>query len=170
MSSTAREAIDPDLWEATYRTHAARLTRLATVLVGPDSAHDLVADTVLHCIRRPAWAEVVNPGAYLTTALVHAAQGTYRRDGARRRREAVVGRWPSSAGAADVAAEGEPAVVEAIDRLSPAQAAIVYLLYWEDLTIPDTARQLGITEGSVRKQLDRAKRRLRKEIDDASDR
>ena len=49
----------------------------------------------------------------------------------------------------------------ALDRLSPQQRAIAYLVYWEDMTIPDVAAWLDVTEGTVRRQLARAKNRLR---------
>ena len=34
-------------------------------------------------------------------------------------------------------------------------------IYWEDLTIADTARRLGVSDGTVRQQLHRAKSQLR---------
>jgi RNA polymerase sigma factor (sigma-70 family) len=159
MSSATSRAIDPDVWESVYRTHASRLTRLATTLVGPHEAHDLVAETVLACIRRPDWATVNNHAAYLTTALVNTANGTRRRDAARRRREVAVTQRPVAEGT-----ENMDDLSGTLEELSPTQAAIVHLLYWEDLTIPATAQHLGMSEGAVRKQLDRAKRRLRKAI------
>ena len=165
MSSATSRAIDPDVWESAYRTHAPRLTRLATTLVGPADAHDIVAETVLACIRRPDWAAVTNHGAYLTTALLNTANGRRRRDAARRRREVAVLQRPSATGD-----HGDTHDLSgALDQLSPTQAAIVHLLYWDDLTIPATAQHLGISEGAVRKQLDRDKRRLRKAIDHARD-
>ena len=157
----AGESIDTEAWEAVYREHAARLTRLATVLVGPDAAHDLVTDAVLACIRQPGWRAVVQPGAYLTRALVNAAHALRRSESSRRRRELRVAP-PIDALTADVAPD--PSLHAALDHLSPQQAAIVFHLYWEDLTVADTAGLLGISEGSVRKQLDRAKHRLRKVI------
>lgn len=159
----AGQAIDTELWEAVYREHAARLTRLATALVGADGAHDLVADAVLACIRRPGWHEVEQPGAYLTRALVNAAHALRRSESSRRRRELRVAS-PMDATTADAAPD--PTLHAALDHLSPQQAAIVFHLYWEDLTVPATARLLGLSEGTVRKQLDRAKRRLRKVIPD----
>jgi RNA polymerase sigma-70 factor (ECF subfamily) len=52
-------------------------------------------------------------------------------------------------------------VRRALDRLSPQQRAIAYLVYWEDMTIPDVATWLDVSEGTVRRQLARAKDRLR---------
>jgi len=155
--------VDPAAWEAAYRLHCVHLTRLATVLVGPDAAHDLVADTVLGCVSSTAWWEVDNPGGYLTRALVNAANARRRRDASRSDRERRVAAWRTPQRSVDDVGVGELA---ALRSLSPTQGAIVFLLYWEDLTIHDAARRLAISEGTVRKQLDRAKRRLRKVMTD----
>jgi RNA polymerase sigma-70 factor (ECF subfamily) len=143
------ERLDAAAWEAAYRAHAVSLTRLATVLVGRDAAHDLVADTVLRCVAREQWWTVANPGGYLTRALVNAASTHHRSDRARIQRERVVAGWRTAGGADHGAADdvGDTGAVTALRSLSPSQAAVVYLLYWEDLTIPDAARQLGISEG-----------------------
>ena len=50
----------------------------------------------------------------------------------------------------------------ALTELSPQQRAVVFLTYWEDRSIPDVAAVLDVTEGTVRRQLARAKDRLRK--------
>ena len=52
---TGQAAVDPVAWAATYDAHAARLTRLAVVLVGLTDAHDLVADAVLQAVASPTW-------------------------------------------------------------------------------------------------------------------
>jgi RNA polymerase sigma-70 factor (sigma-E family) len=41
---------------------------------------------------------------------------------------------------------------EALDSLPPGQRAVVVLRYWEDLSITETARILGRTEGTVKSQ------------------
>jgi RNA polymerase sigma-70 factor (ECF subfamily) len=161
----AGERVDTVAWEAAYRAHAESLTRLATVLVGRDAAHDLVADTVMHCVARDRWWTVANPGGYLTRALINAASTHHRSDRARVQRERVVAGWRVP-GAPDDDAADDTSAAEALRSLSSNQAAVVYLLYWEDLSIPDVARRLAISEGTVRKQLDRAKQRLRKVISD----
>jgi RNA polymerase sigma-70 factor (sigma-E family) len=42
------------------------------------------------------------------------------------------------------------AVIAALAALPPRQRAAVVLRYWEDLSIVDTARLLGVTEGTVK--------------------
>jgi RNA polymerase sigma-70 factor (ECF subfamily) len=46
--------------------------------------------------------------------------------------------------------------------LSPQQRAVVYLTYWDDLTPAQVAVLLAVSEGTVRKQLARARVHLRR--------
>ena len=61
--------------------------------------------------------------------------------------------------AADV--ERRLVVAAALGSLSGSQLAIVYLHYWEDMTLLQVADHLGVRIGTVSTQLDRAKKRLR---------
>lgn len=152
---------DPDRtveWAAVYVEHATRLIRLATVLIGPDDAPDLVTEAIRRAVHARQWTQVERRGAYLTVAVVNEARQLRRRRTRRRDRELRAQRL-----------DLEPVPVEldvdtraALDVLSDQQRAIVYLHYWEDLSIPQVALELAVSEGSVRKQLARAKDRLRK--------
>ena len=57
--------------------------------------------------------------------------------------------------------EAQPEVAEAVSRLSPQQRAVVFLTYWNDLDVAGIAALLGVGEGTVRKQLDRGRSKLR---------
>jgi len=50
---------------------------------------------------------------------------------------------------------------EALDALPPGQRAVVVLRYWEDLSITETARLLGRTEGTVKSQASKGLAALR---------
>jgi len=132
--------------------------RLATVLVGPANAHDLVVDTVQRVVRRADWSTIDRPGAYLSRAIVNAATSAKRSAIRREEREARASRLV-------IVQSVDPTNVvdvhRALGRLTPQQRAIVYFTYWEDLSIPEVARRLDIHEGTVRKQIVRAKERLR---------
>jgi RNA polymerase sigma factor (sigma-70 family) len=52
-------------------------------------------------------------------------------------------------------------VLEAMSMLSTQQRAAVILTYWEDLTVGEVARRLGVSEGSVRRHLARGRSKLR---------
>lgn len=55
-----------------------------------------------------------------------------------------------------------PEVARAVAALSPQQRAVVFLTYWDDLDAITVADLLGVSAGTVRKQLGRARGRLRK--------
>jgi RNA polymerase sigma-70 factor (ECF subfamily) len=145
-------------WADTYREHAPRLIRLATVLVGSDDARDLVTEAVALAVHSSAWPAVREPGAYLVRTLVNASTSWHRSSGRRVERE-------RRTAAAEVAPPFDPTALldvrDALARLSPQQRAVVFLAYWEDLSIPEIARWLDVGEGTVRRQLDRAKTKLR---------
>lgn len=163
MSSTGdpvteqRAAVEPS-WADLYRAEAPRLMRLASALVGRDEAYDLVADTVGRVVQRPDFATVTDQAAYLTRAVVNGATDRVRSSRRRADREDRAGRL-AAVGSVDPTNAVD--VRRALALLSPQQRAIAYLVYWEDLSIPQVATWLDITEGTVRRQLARAKDRLR---------
>lgn len=141
-----------------YRRHADELIRYATVLVGPADAPDVVTDAVLAAFGSRGWREVEHPRAYLFRSVLYTATSWKRSAGRRHRREVVVAMRPATA---PPAPDGEIDAHRALAHLSPQQRAIVYLAYWDDLTPAQIATTLGLTEGSVRKQLARARAHLR---------
>ena len=64
------------------------------------------------------------------------------------------------------APEPRPEVLAAVARLSPRQRAVVYLTYWDDLDPMSVAEVLGISDGAVRRHLARARKSLRRLLDD----
>lgn len=146
-----------------YRAHAAELMRYATVLVGPDDAPDVVSDAVLSAFTSRAWSEVRQPRAYLFRAVLNAANSRHRSQGRRERREQTVAL--RSVAPAEPAHDSHLDVRGALGVLTPQQRAVVYLTYWDDLAVADIASLLGVGEGTVKKQLARARDRLRKVID-----
>lgn len=144
----------------TYRSHAVRLTRLAVLLVGEADAHDLVVDAVWRSITSRSWHRVSSPGAFLTTAVVNLAHDR-RRSLARRRRREQAARPAVEIADHGLDVERRLTVRAALASLSPSQLAVVYLHYWEDLTLEATAVELDLAIGTVRSHLDRAKRKLR---------
>ena len=59
----------------------------------------------------------------------------------------------------------QPEVLQAVQRLSLRQRAVVFLTYWEDLGPASVAELLGISEGAVRRHLARARARLKEVLD-----
>ncbi len=147
----------------TYRRHAGELIRYATALVGPDDAADVVSDAVLAAFATRGWRDVTNRRAYLYRAVLHRSASHHRSTARRRRRETAV-----AAAAPPFAAEPPTPSVDAhraLAALSQQQRAVVFLTYWEDRTPADVATLLGVSEGTVRKQLARAREHLRRILD-----
>ncbi|MET0326780.1 MAG: RNA polymerase sigma factor [Ilumatobacteraceae bacterium] len=146
----------------TYRRHAAELIRYATVLVGPDDAPDVVTDAVLAAFTTRHWREVANRRAYLYRAVLHQSASHHRSGLRRRRREDR-----ALALVTDPGDPAEPAIDahRALATLSGQQRAVVFLTYWEDLAPAQIAELLDVTEGTVRKQLARARDHLRRILD-----
>ena len=143
-----------------YREHAAELVRYATVLVGPTDAADVVADAELGACGSRVWPTVTNHRAYLYRAVYHRALDLRRGAARRHRREAVTASSDSVVGA-------EPSLdaQRALDHLPAQQRAVVFLTYWADLTPAQAAELLDVSEGTVRKQLARARTTLRRVLD-----
>ncbi len=141
--------------EQVYRNHCEELTRYATGLVGPFDAPDVVTDACLRAFGSRNWRDVVDHRAYLYRTVTSVATDHHRRTLSRRLRE--------SRAATPEAIEIAPAdfdVLAAVARLSMNQRAVVFLTYWEDLTPAAAGERLGITEGSVKRHLARARKRL----------
>jgi RNA polymerase sigma factor (sigma-70 family) len=144
-----------------YADHAVALVRFATVLVGPVHAQDVVSSAVVRSLGSPGWSQVQNRRSYLHQAVANEARNLYRSDGRRRNGEVRV-----SGQTMIYLPEFRPDVQQAVERLSVRQRTVVYLTYWEDMTNLMTADYLGISAGSVRRHLTRAKTHLRKELHD----
>ncbi len=143
--------------EQVYVKYADELMRFATGLVGPADAEDVLADAVARCLRTRGWSEVANQRAYLYRAVLNEAHSLGRRRARRRVYpiEELTTAEPLVA----------PEVRAAVDRLSVRQRAVVLLTYWADLDPATVADRLGISEGSVRRHLARARARLREVLD-----
>ena len=143
-----------------YRRLAPELTRFATALVGRVDAPDVLSSAVVKALAAPGWGAVANRRAYLYRAVVNEAQTWLRRAGERPRREARAAgpdRWDLPAFHDDVR--------RAVAALSVRQRAVVVLTYWGDLPTADVADRLGISDGSVRRHLARARAHLREALD-----
>lgn len=149
-----------DLDGEVYAEHAGRLVALAAVLAGPAAAEDVVADAVVRALSSPSWPGVRDHGAYLSRAVVNEVRSAHRRALRRELRE----RRAAVPGIVDGPTDPVPELMAALAVLTVQQRAVVVLTYWADLTPAVVADHLGTSEGTVRKQLARARARLRKEL------
>lgn len=164
-----------------------RMRRLATDIVDPvrrylhrrtdaATADDVLGDTLLVCWRR--LDEV--PEDALPWAFVVARNCLANAERSARRQQRVVGKIialdpPAESaddlgmhgagihGAADSGADSSE-IRSALSRLRPADAELLRLWAWEQLTIPQLATTLDISTNAVTIRLHRAKARLREEL------
>ena len=138
-----------------YGKYADDLVRFATGLVGPSDSRDVVSNAMVNVLWSRGWDDVRDPRAYLYRAVLNESHRFHRSMMKRRATEA-------RALVSDVVPfiDVRPDVLDAVGRLSAKQRAVVFLVYWEDLSVAETARRLGLSEGTVHRNLNRAEGRL----------
>ena len=146
--------------EEAYSEYARDLVRYAHVLVGGSAAADVVADTFADLLRNPngAWSSARDPKAFLFGAVANRARMHHRANGRRSRREQLVARRRSTEAVVD---DQLCVLPDEFAGLSVQQRAVTYLTYWQDLSVSQVAEILGVADGTVRRQLARARDRMR---------
>ena len=147
--------------EEIYRKYADDLVRFATGLVGPFDASDVVTDACLRTFGSPRWRDVTHRRAYLYRSVLNQARSQHRSTLRRRVRE-----QRAAVDHATAPVEVDVDVLAAVDKLSVQQRASVVLTYWEDLTPNEVALRLGVSEGSVKRHLARARSKLKELLDE----
>lgn len=144
-----------------YRKHADDLVALATALVGPSDAADVVSGAVSRTIASRQWGDVEDRYAYWVRAVYNEARSSYRSSMRRLAREDLAARRnPTHVPEPEL----RPEIIEAIASLSIRQRAVVYLTYWNDLAVSEVAALLAISDGAVRRHLARARHNLRRSL------
>lgn len=143
------------------RARDAALTRYAFLLTGDrHEAEELLQDTLVRLVTgRTRPMELERLEAYVRTSMANRVV-----DQARRRRlwwRAMRTAPPPTAVAShEEAVTGRSEVVAALRSLSPRQRTCLVLRYYEDQSVRSIAEQLGVSEGSVKRHLADATKRL----------
>ena len=139
---------------ALYETEYRGMIRLAFVMLdSQEQAEDVVHDALARVIER--WDRIDNPGAYLRATVLNGARSVLRRRRLIRRHQAS--EFESTDPEADY-------LTDLLAILTPTRRAVIVLRYFEQLTVPEIARTLGIREGTVKSSLHRGLRTLRQEF------
>ena len=137
----------------------AGLVRYLWRLTGDeDTARDFAQEAVVRLFGR--WGTVAEPRAYAYVTATNLA----RRSWDRKRTERSVLR--RAFGRTEDVPGPQRDVQDAVERLPAKWRAVVLLHYYADLPIADVARQLGLPEGTVRRQLHEARTRLATTLED----
>ncbi len=142
-----------------YQEVRFELTRLATALVGPSDAEDVVSTVVARTLERPGGLSGLDdPRPYLIKSVINEARSRYRRDK----------RWSGTA----VDPEQLPTVdhreelVDVVGALPPQQRAATFLVYWEGHTAARAAELMGVRPATLRRYLHLARKKLEDMLDE----
>ncbi|GIM64474.1 RNA polymerase sigma24 factor [Planomonospora venezuelensis] len=156
--------------EATYTAFVVsrqdRLRRIAYALCGDwNDADDLLQIALTRLYT--AWSRIGddgNPEAYVRTILMRTNIDGYRLRGRRVRttRLDAVGDHAARAG---LPPDERGALIEAVQQLPEMQRKVVVLRHWLGLTVQETARELGLAEGTVKSHSSRGLTTLRARLE-----
>lgn len=136
------------------------LRRFAAVVASTGTdPDDLVQDALVRVLRRGGLTEVRHPVAYLRQAVLRLAMDDRRSFGRRLR---AVRRLGVSAAAPST----YPSELDDLEQLEPTDRAILYLGDVEGVPQAHIADQLGLTHQAVRSRASRARRQLRRVIEE----
>lgn len=150
---------DRDIYEAL----GGDLVLLATVLVGPDDASDVVSRVVTRRLAQGPLSELRDPRQYLMRGVVNESKNVHR---SRSRSTSAIERMGGPVNVRDVAEGRFPDVTQQVMELPDRQRAAVFLVYWMGLSTPEAAKVLGCRSGTVRRYLSVARDKLRETLDE----
>lgn len=141
-----------------YQELRFELTRLATALVGPSDADDVVATVVARTLARPGGlAGLDDPRPYLVRSVINESRSRYR----------AGRRWQMSELTADPpVVDPRDELIEVIAALPPRQRAATFLVFWEGHTPTSAAELMGCRPATVRRYLHLARKKLEEMIDE----
>ncbi|MGL5808347.1 MAG: SigE family RNA polymerase sigma factor [Nocardioides sp.] len=147
-----------ETWSSMYHT--------AYLLLGdPGLAEDLVQTALAKTyLAWPRLRESQAAPAYAHRTLVNTASSWFRRRSWRR--DIPTDRLPETVHEPPL--EDRPAMREALQQLTPRQRAVVVLRYYRDLSVEDTATELGCSVGTVKSQTSDALKKMRALLGDAT--
>jgi RNA polymerase sigma-70 factor (ECF subfamily) len=156
---------DNDL-ESLFRAHATPLLRLAMVLTGDrELSEELVQEAFVRFYRS---GSVPAPGAelaYLRRTVVNLCHGHHRHLRVVRSRRTEVDRDHAPAEVDAVRRDGQRQVAAAVRGLPRRQRDCIVLRFYADLTDTEIAETLGISPGSVKTHLHRARAALASDLE-----
>jgi RNA polymerase sigma-70 factor (sigma-E family) len=143
--------------EGVYRSQYARLVGVARLLVDERAdAEEIVQEAFARTwARGPELANRDEAAAYVQRAVVNLARDTVRRRSVVRRLPVPPARNAPAADGDVILDEDQRRVTEAVRALPRRQRECVVLRYLLECSTAETARALGIAEGSVKSHLSR---------------
>jgi RNA polymerase sigma-70 factor (ECF subfamily) len=153
LRSTSRPDVD---LESAFASARPRLVRIATSLVGADTAEDVVQDTYL--TARARLAQLRDPRAveaWLARICVHRCFRVRRRG---RRLQELLAFVPVSH--STPSGTGRVELQELVERLPPRERAVVVLQHGYGYSLAEVAELVGISHANARQIASRTRARL----------
>lgn len=157
------------------RTDYPRVVAAVGLMTGDrHGAEDAVQDALARLLSDPPPVPLRSVAAWVTVAARNGATSRHRRRSAERRALVrLASRAEQQPGAADQTRSGSAGdhgeVMAAIADLADQQREICVLHYYLDLSVADIASTLGVSEGTVKTQLHRARRNLAEALGTSQD-
>jgi RNA polymerase sigma-70 factor (sigma-E family) len=153
-----------ELYAASYRRLVVQLYALCGDLA---DAEDAVQEGFVTAIRkRRELSTVANPEAWVRTVALNRLRSGWRHTSVVRRYQPAV---PGPQQPVEVGPE-HVAIVTALAQLNDSQRRVVVLHHLADLSTADIARELGVSEGTVKSRLARARSVLAELLDESEER
>jgi RNA polymerase sigma factor (sigma-70 family) len=167
-----RSRQEPEAFAEVFRRYAPDIKRYVTRRLGIEAAEDVVAETFLTAFRQRDRYDLSRPNARpwlygIATNLM----GRHVRAEVRQLRVLErTGADPVTAPFTErsderVSAEASgPTLAGALAALPHGHRDALLLVAWGDLSYPETAQALGVRIGTVRSRINRARKRLRRDL------
>ena len=141
--------------------------RLAVAILGDqDDARDATQEAFIAAWHKlPGLRDPASAVAWLHRVTVNASISRLRRRARDRAVSDVLGRGPASRPSEDEAVVRRESLRAALWKLNPEHRAVLFLRYFEDLTVDQIARRIGVREGTVKSRLHYGLERLRRAYD-----
>jgi RNA polymerase sigma factor (sigma-70 family) len=150
-----------------FRAHATPLLRLAVVLTGDRPlAEELVQEAFVRLQRSGSAPALGTELAYLRRTVINLSHGHHRRLRVVRGRPADSGADGPAAEVDAIRRDAQRRVAAAVRALPNRQGACIVLRFYAELTDTEIAHALGISPGSVKTHLHRARAALADHLED----
>ena len=138
----------PEGFHAFYIEHRAEVFRTAYLMTGDrEEARDLTQETFARAFQR--WPHVSTherPGAWMQTVVSRLAISWLRRQATRTKFQHLLGGHEVD----EMNDADEPAVIQALQALTPAQRRVVILRFYADRSVDEVAQIIGRRPGTVK--------------------
>lgn len=176
-ATVIRQSIqDPDRFHVIFDRHARDIYRYLARRLEPAAAEDLVGETFLAAFRQRERyvAERADARPWLYGIATKLVRKHWREEARTYRKLHRAEPHASEAGHADAVASAVTAqsaraqLSSALARLRKPDRDVLLLAAWEELSYEEIATALGIPIGTVRSRLNRARRKVRAELDETN--